>query len=88
MVTIGINAKIIQNTDRFRFHLSIKNMFICMSTKIQNMSRSHTNIPVIFLTKNCIRLMRHSFLSEKYLSTMLSFSTEAGIDEFSVIEIR
>ena len=51
------------------------------------MSRNHTNIPIIFLTKNCIRLILCSFLSEKYLSTMLSFSIEAEIDGFSVIEI-
>lgn len=44
-------------------------------------------VPVIFLTKNCIRLMRGSFLSEKYLSTRLSFSVEAWINGFSVIEI-
>ena len=58
-----------------------------MSTKTQSMNRNHTNIPIIFRTKNCIRFILCSFLSEKYLPAILSSSAGAWIDEFSVIEI-
>lgn len=69
-------------------HIAIRKIVISFTIpNMMNKDNIHIEhsiqaILITNLTRNCIRLILCSFLSEKYLSTILSFSVEAFMGAF------